>query len=81
MPKSPAVSGRRSATFIKWMSRINTWMYRHQHDGEDTGGTFRKIPVAAADHHRPGAGSRGSTRSPLLRSAGGSFAASKTAEA
>lgn len=31
--------------FIKWMSRINTWMYRRG-GGEGLGGTFQKIPVA-----------------------------------
>ncbi len=31
--------------FIKWMSRLNTWMYR-RNGGEGLGGTFQKIPVA-----------------------------------
>jgi len=31
--------------FIKWMSRLNTWMYR-RNGGEGIGGTFQKIPVA-----------------------------------
>ncbi|MFV8319318.1 nitroreductase family deazaflavin-dependent oxidoreductase [Mycobacterium sp. 23] len=30
---------------IKWMSRLNTWMYR-RNGGEGLGGTFQKIPVA-----------------------------------
>lgn len=30
---------------IKWMSRINTFMYRRS-DGKGLGGTFQKIPVA-----------------------------------
>lgn len=31
--------------FIKWMSRLNTFMYRRG-GGEGLGGTFQKIPVA-----------------------------------
>ena len=31
--------------FIKWMSRLNTWMYR-RNNGEGLGGTFQNIPVA-----------------------------------
>lgn len=47
MPKSPPrfLNSPLSDFFIKWMSRINTWMYR-RNDGEGLGGTFQKIPVA-----------------------------------
>jgi deazaflavin-dependent oxidoreductase (nitroreductase family) len=31
--------------FIKWMSRLNTWMYR-RNNGTGLGGTFQNIPVA-----------------------------------
>ena len=31
--------------FIKWMSRLNTWMYR-RNNGEGLGGPFQNIPVA-----------------------------------
>jgi F420H(2)-dependent quinone reductase len=31
--------------FIKWMSRLNTFMYR-RNDGQGLGGTFQSIPVA-----------------------------------
>ena len=31
--------------FLKWMSRLNTWMYR-RNGGEGLGGTFQNIPVA-----------------------------------
>lgn len=31
--------------FIKWMSRLNTWLYR-RNGGEGVGGTFQNIPVA-----------------------------------
>jgi F420H(2)-dependent quinone reductase len=31
--------------FIKWMSRINTFMYR-RNNGEGLGGTFQNIPIA-----------------------------------
>jgi deazaflavin-dependent oxidoreductase (nitroreductase family) len=30
---------------IKWMSRLNTWMYR-RNNGQGLGGTFQNIPVA-----------------------------------
>lgn len=47
MPKSPPrfLNSPLSDFFIKWMSRINTWMYR-RNDGEGLGGTFQKIPFA-----------------------------------
>jgi deazaflavin-dependent oxidoreductase (nitroreductase family) len=31
--------------FMKWMARVNTWMYR-RNSGEGLGGTFQKRPVA-----------------------------------
>jgi deazaflavin-dependent oxidoreductase (nitroreductase family) len=31
--------------FTKWMSRLNTWMYR-RNNGTGLGGTFQNIPVA-----------------------------------
>ncbi len=47
MPKSPPrfMNTPYADFFIKWMSRINTWMYRRG-GGEGLGGTFQKIPVA-----------------------------------
>src|ERR1700739_542656 len=47
MPKSPPRFLNSSYTdfFIKWMSRLNTFMYR-RNGGEGPGGTFQKIPVA-----------------------------------
>lgn len=47
MPKSrPTFMNTPYADFlIKWMSRLNTWMYRRG-GGEGLGGTFQKIPVA-----------------------------------
>ncbi|ABL06154.1 conserved hypothetical protein [Mycobacterium ulcerans Agy99] len=47
MPKSPPrfLNSPYTDFFIKWMSRINTFMYR-RNDGEGLGGTFQKIPVA-----------------------------------
>jgi deazaflavin-dependent oxidoreductase (nitroreductase family) len=47
MPKSPPpfLNSRYSDVFIKWMSRINTFMYRRT-NGEGLGGTFQNIPVA-----------------------------------
>jgi deazaflavin-dependent oxidoreductase (nitroreductase family) len=47
MPKSPPpfLNSRYSDVVIKWMSRLNTWMYR-RNDGEGLGGTFQNIPVA-----------------------------------
>lgn len=31
--------------FIKWMARVNTWMYR-RNGGEGRGGTMQNIPIA-----------------------------------
>ena len=47
MPKSPPpfLNSRYSDVSIKWMSRLNTWMYR-RNNGEGLGGTFQNIPVA-----------------------------------
>jgi F420H(2)-dependent quinone reductase len=47
MPKSPPrfLNSPYANFFIKWMSRINTFMYRRG-GGEGLGGTFQKIPVA-----------------------------------
>lgn len=47
MSKSPPryLNSRYADFFIKWMSRINTFMYRRG-GGEGLGGTFQKIPVA-----------------------------------
>jgi deazaflavin-dependent oxidoreductase (nitroreductase family) len=51
MPKSPPKSqakflnSRYSDYFFKWMSRINTYMYRRK-NGAGLGGTFQNIPVA-----------------------------------
>ena len=47
MPKSPPpfMNTRYTDFLIKWMSRLNTWMYRRG-GGEGLGGTFQKIPVA-----------------------------------
>ena len=47
MPKSPPpfLNTPYADFLIKWMSRINTWMYRRG-GGEGLGGTFHKIPVA-----------------------------------
>jgi F420H(2)-dependent quinone reductase len=47
MPKSPPpfMNTPYSDFFIKWVSRLNTWMYRRG-GGEGLGGTFQKIPVA-----------------------------------
>jgi F420H(2)-dependent quinone reductase len=47
MPKSQSrfVNSPLSDFFFKWMSRVNTFMYRRS-GGEGLGGTFQKIPVA-----------------------------------
>ncbi|MDP7706604.1 MULTISPECIES: nitroreductase family deazaflavin-dependent oxidoreductase [unclassified Mycobacterium] len=47
MPKSPPrfLNSPLTDHFIKWMSRLNTWMYR-RNGGEGLGSTFQKIPVA-----------------------------------
>jgi F420H(2)-dependent quinone reductase len=47
MPKSPPpfMNTPYADFLIKWMSRLNTWMYRRG-GGEGLGGTFQKIPVA-----------------------------------
>ena len=47
MPKSPPRFHDSPYTdfLIKWMSRLNTFMYR-RNGGEGIGGTFQKIPVA-----------------------------------
>jgi deazaflavin-dependent oxidoreductase (nitroreductase family) len=47
MPKSPPkyLNSRFSDLVIKWMSRLNTWMYR-RNGGEGLGGTFQHAPVA-----------------------------------
>lgn len=47
MPKSPPrfLNSPYTDLLIKWMSRLNTWMYR-RNGGEGLGGTFQKIPVA-----------------------------------
>ncbi|MGH3595422.1 MAG: nitroreductase/quinone reductase family protein, partial [Mycobacterium sp.] len=47
MPKSPPrfLNSPLTDFFIKWMSRVNTFMYRRG-GGEGLGGTFQKIPVA-----------------------------------
>lgn len=41
----PYLNSRYSDVLIKWMSRINTFMYR-RNNGQGLGGTFQKIPVA-----------------------------------
>jgi F420H(2)-dependent quinone reductase len=53
MPKSaPRYLNSPSADFfIKWMSRLNTWMYR-RNNGQGLGGTFQNISRRAAHHHR-----------------------------
>src|ERR1700746_248756 len=47
MPKSPPrfLNSPYANFFMKWMSRVNTFMYRRG-GGEGLGGTFQKIPVA-----------------------------------
>jgi F420H(2)-dependent quinone reductase len=47
MPKPPPryLNSPYTDFVIKWMSRLNTWMYR-RNGGEGLGGTFQKIPVA-----------------------------------
>ena len=47
MPKSPPpfLNSRYSDVLIKWMSKINTFMYRRS-DGEGFGSNFQGIPVA-----------------------------------
>jgi F420H(2)-dependent quinone reductase len=47
MPKSrPRYMDTKASDFlVKWMSRINTWMYR-RNNGEGLGGSFQNIPVA-----------------------------------
>jgi F420H(2)-dependent quinone reductase len=47
VPKSQPrfMNSRYSDIFFKWMSRINTFMYRRS-NGEGLGGTFQSIPVA-----------------------------------
>ncbi|KZS63334.1 nitroreductase family deazaflavin-dependent oxidoreductase [Mycobacterium ostraviense] len=47
MPKSPPkyLNSPFTDVLIKWMSGLNTWMYR-RNGGEGLGGTFQKIPVA-----------------------------------
>jgi F420H(2)-dependent quinone reductase len=47
MPKSPPpfLNSRYSDFFLKWVSRVNAFMYRCG-GGEGLGGTFQKIPVA-----------------------------------
>jgi deazaflavin-dependent oxidoreductase (nitroreductase family) len=41
----PFLNSSYSDVFLKWMSRINTVMYR-RNNGQGLGGTFQKIPVA-----------------------------------
>jgi len=47
MPKPPPrfLNSPFTDFFIKWMSRVNTFMYKRG-GGEGLGGTFQKIPVA-----------------------------------
>jgi deazaflavin-dependent oxidoreductase (nitroreductase family) len=47
MPKPPprSLNSPYADVFIKWMSRLNTWLYR-RNAGKGLGGTFQKIPVA-----------------------------------
>jgi hypothetical protein len=47
MPKSPPrfLNSPLTDFFIKWMSRLNTFMYRRG-GGEGLGSTFQNIPVA-----------------------------------
>ena len=47
MPKPPPryLNSPKADFFIKWMSRLNTWLYR-RNDGKGLGGTFKNIPVA-----------------------------------
>jgi deazaflavin-dependent oxidoreductase (nitroreductase family) len=47
MPKSRPrfMDSKASDVFIKWMSKLNTWMYR-RNNGQGLGGTFQNIPVA-----------------------------------
>ena len=47
MPKTPPrfVNAPYGDFFFKWMSRVNTFLYRRS-GGEGLGGTFQKIPVA-----------------------------------
>jgi F420H(2)-dependent quinone reductase len=45
-PSQPKfLNSRYSDFFLKWMSRVNTFMYR-RNNGQGLGGTFQKIPVA-----------------------------------
>jgi len=48
MPKSPPPFLNTPYTdfFIKWASRLNTWMYR-RNGGQGIGGTLQNIPVTA----------------------------------
>ena len=47
MPKSPPpwLNSRHSDIAIKWISRLNTWMYR-RNNGRGLGGKFQNIPIA-----------------------------------
>jgi deazaflavin-dependent oxidoreductase (nitroreductase family) len=47
MPKSrpPFMNTKASDVFLKYMSKLNTWMYR-RNNGEGPGGTIQNIPVA-----------------------------------
>lgn len=47
MPKQPPrwLNSSYTDVLIKWMSRLQTWLYRRR-GGEGLGGTLQKIPVA-----------------------------------
>ena len=47
MPKRPPrfLNSPYADVFLKWMSRLNTWLYR-RNNGKGLGGTFQNIPVA-----------------------------------
>jgi F420H(2)-dependent quinone reductase len=47
MPKSPPrfLNSRYMGVFLKWTSRVNTYLYR-RNNGEGLGGTVQHIPVA-----------------------------------
>jgi deazaflavin-dependent oxidoreductase (nitroreductase family) len=47
MPKRPPryLNSPYADVFMKWMSRLNTWLYR-RNNGKGLGGSFQNIPVA-----------------------------------
>ena len=44
-PPSPWLNSRYADVAIKWISRLNAWMYR-LNNGKGLGGTFQNIPIA-----------------------------------